>query len=187
MNRLVCIGISIVLLIGLGVSLSFNYSQSQKNNALEEKIKVLSEQDVATAIATEFVNLSFQGEISKENQRRIREITTSKLQDVLFEKNDNHEHLEDEEISETPKIDQTFFNRISDKKANVNFKVTLLFKGKDVQTATKIDVNTELIKEKNKWKVDVSKISYQGQQNTDPQQDPHKPQPEPQVNEQNSQ
>lgn len=171
---------SIVLSIVLAISLMYNFSQSEKVKKLEKRVKILSQQDLATSVATKFVKLTFQSNVKKSDQDQLKDIITSSLKKEIFEDDKhNHDVLEEEGMSQSPTIDKTSFNRIDDNKVNVNFEVTLNYKGKDVKTSTKVDISTTVIKNDDVWKVDSYKMAYHGQtenQNKAPEQQEFQPQ-----------
>ncbi|EOP32301.1 hypothetical protein U0X36_26110 [Bacillus thuringiensis] len=155
---------SMVLTVVLVISLMYNFSQSEKVKKLQKRVEVLSQQDLATSVATKFVKLTFQSNLKKSDQDQLKDIISSSLKKEIFEDDKhNHDLLEEEGMSQSPTIDKTNFNRINDTKASINFEVTLNYKGKDVKTSTKVDISTTVIKNDDVWKVDSYKMAYHGQ------------------------
>lgn len=146
-----------VLSTALVFSLLGNGVQYSKTTELEEKIEKLSEQDEATNIAKQFVQLLMSSP-SKETEEKIRAITTEKAQKEIFSAQEEHDHLE-EGIKQKVIIDNTYFNRDSLDKVNVTVRYRINYQVGKKATSGNYEMKVGLVRTDN-WKVDTFELEF---------------------------
>ncbi|TCS94850.1 hypothetical protein [Hazenella coriacea] len=152
-KKVVYIGLLSFVLV---LSLMGNLTLYSEINELNDKIIKLTEQDKATDIAKQFVQL-FMMNPTKENEAKLKKITTDQAQKDIFSSEEDHEPLEGE-IQQEVVIDNTYFNRKSLKEVNVIVKYRINYQIGDTATSGEYEINVDLIRIADTWKVDTFKF-----------------------------
>ncbi|MFD1423384.1 hypothetical protein ACFQ4J_06460 [Laceyella tengchongensis] len=157
-----------ILAVCLTFSLIGNMTQFNKINELEHKIKKLTEQDKAQAVAKQFV-LTLMDTPTPENKKKLRSITTQKAQQKIFA---NDMDLEDEStngIKQRVTIEKTYFNRLSLNHVNILIQFRVYHDiGNGQSTAGMYEMNMNLTSDgQGVWKVDSYDFEIQNEKNLD--------------------
>lgn len=135
-----------------------NLTQYSEINELNEKIVKLSEQDKATDIAKQFVQLLMVNP-TKENEAKIKKMTTEQAQKVIFAPEEDHEPLE-EDIQQEVIIDNTYFNRKTLDKVNVIVKYRVNYQIGPRATNGEYEMSVDLIRVADTWKVHTFQLEH---------------------------